>query len=410
MHMKSFSVFLARKTDGNVAIMTALLIPLIVGGAAFGVETAYWYREDLELQQAVDKAVYAAALERRAGSSSSKVNSAASTIASLNGLSGAVTANTPTAGPYAGNPKAVEINISRPLPRFFSSLFNKTPVVIQARSIALLTPAGNACVLALDQMEDEAIKITGNTNLTLAGCSIMSNSAHAMSLQVTGNARVSTDCLIAVGGADVKAGSTTYLNPTCSASGPIEYASPANDPFAGLPYPPQGPNRTVPPGNGNKTLLPGTYNGGMDLNGGTVTFSPGVYYIKGGEVKLNGNMTVNGAGVTFFLEPDANFSINGNTTINLSAPTTGTYKGILIFAHRDFNSEIKFNGNAVTSMTGAIYAKNGDANFNGNMGNNMCTQVVAGTVQWNGNIGIKSNCTAEGMSGIPTSELIALVE
>ena len=49
---------LLRETKGNIAIVTALTIPLLAGGAGFGVETAFWYHKDLELQQAAESRLY----------------------------------------------------------------------------------------------------------------------------------------------------------------------------------------------------------------------------------------------------------------------------------------------------------------------------------------------------------------
>ena len=34
---------------GNIAVMAALTMPVIVGGAGLGVETGYWYYEQLRL-------------------------------------------------------------------------------------------------------------------------------------------------------------------------------------------------------------------------------------------------------------------------------------------------------------------------------------------------------------------------
>jgi len=36
---------------GNVAIVVALCLPLIIGGAAFGVEVGYWRYDQVRLQQ-----------------------------------------------------------------------------------------------------------------------------------------------------------------------------------------------------------------------------------------------------------------------------------------------------------------------------------------------------------------------
>ncbi|TIY10354.1 MAG: hypothetical protein E5V16_12455, partial [Mesorhizobium sp.] len=46
-------------TSGNVAIIFALSLPIVVGGAGLGVETSYWYYSSLKLQAVADAAAYA---------------------------------------------------------------------------------------------------------------------------------------------------------------------------------------------------------------------------------------------------------------------------------------------------------------------------------------------------------------
>ncbi|TIW31825.1 MAG: hypothetical protein E5V71_20960, partial [Mesorhizobium sp.] len=54
--------------SGNVAIIFALCLPIVVGGAGLGVETSYWYYSSLKLQAVADAAAYAGALEKVSGS------------------------------------------------------------------------------------------------------------------------------------------------------------------------------------------------------------------------------------------------------------------------------------------------------------------------------------------------------
>ena len=86
------------RSDGNVAIVFALTLPLVIGGAGFGVETSYWYYRDLQLQGAANAAAYAAAIEKRAGSESGKVETVATGIAVANGFdatTGTIIVNSP---------------------------------------------------------------------------------------------------------------------------------------------------------------------------------------------------------------------------------------------------------------------------------------------------------------------------
>ena len=71
----------------------------------------------------------------------------------------------------------------------------------------------------------------------------------------------------------------------------------------------------------------------------------------------------------------------------LSAPTSGTYAGILFFGDRNApGGTHRFNGTAVSDLTGAIYAPAQDVEYSGNFsGTTGCVQVVASTISWSGN-------------------------
>ena len=87
----------------------------------------------------------------------------------------------------------------------------------------------------------------------------------------------------------------------------------------------------MPAGN-KKTLSPATY---CDKTwSGDVTLDPGIYILRGGQIKLGGNGRLTGAGVTIFLMEGAKFVSNANEVIKLSPPTSGPYAGITIFQDR----------------------------------------------------------------------------
>jgi hypothetical protein len=403
--MNKWSRFLLKETKGNIAIATALTVPLLAGGAGFGVETAYWYHKDLELQQAADKAAYTAALEKRAGSNSSKILNTATYIATENGYQpGTLAVNyPPSAGTYAGDTKAIEVELSITLPRYFTSFFFDDMVSESVRAVAIMQTAANACVLALSTTLSSAAKFSGSSNLNLVGCTVMSNSMASDSVQVQGSATLTTDCIIAVGNVSLTSGATMTECP-----GAITNAPPAADPFADVPVPSSaGP--TFPNANGS-VLQPGHYTNGMNLSG-TKTLSSGVYVVSGGNFKINANANISGSGVTIYFTAGTSVSINGTATVDLSAPTSGTYSGMLFFGDRSATDNVTLNGTADSKLTGAIYFANQDINYLGNFsGNGGCTQVVGKTVEWSGNTTINQDCTAYGMKTIPAMQLVKLVE
>lgn len=392
-----------RGKSANVATIFALSLPIVVGAAGFGVETSYWYYNSLKLQATADAAAYAGALEQISGSDKPTIVAAATQSAATNGLgSGTIVVNTlPASGPNTAK-KAVEVIVGQSLDRMFTSIFTQGQVPEQARAVALITNASKACVLALDPSASQAALFSGSTSVKLTGCSVMSNSIASDAIKLQGSAGLQADCLITVGGVSLSNPVTTV----CAA--PITQALPAADPFASLP----SPAASNPCQNTNKsTLGPGTYCNGLSLSG-NVTLQPGVYVIQSGDLKVNANANVSGSGVTIYLAGASRVSMNGNATVDLSAPTSGTYSGVLMYGDRtSTGGQSTFNGTASSLLTGALYFPRQQVNYLGNFsGKNGCTQVVADTIQWSGNSTISQDCTGLGMRDIPATQSVALVE
>ena len=402
--MNTLSSFLLRETKGNIAIVTALMVPLLAGAAGFGVETAFWYHKDLELQQAADKSAYAAAIEKRAGSNTSKILSQATYVATENGYQPGTLAvhYPPSAGAYIGDTKAIEVELSIELPRYFTAFFFDDTVTERVRAVAIMQTAANACLLALSTTEPHAALFSGTGDLKLVGCTVMSDSTTSDSVKVQGSAKVTTDCIIAVGDVSLTSGAAMTECP-----GAITNAPPAADPFADVPVPTSGTTYTS---TGGAVLQPGHYTNGMNLSG-TKTLSPGTYIVSGGDFKINANANISGTGVTIYFTAGTSVSINGTATVNLSAPTSGTYSGMLFFGDRSATDNVNLNGTADSKLTGAIYFANQAIKYLGNFsGDGGCTQVVGKTVEWSGNATINQDCTAYGMKTISALQLIKLVE
>jgi hypothetical protein len=398
-------------TTANVSILAALTAPVIIAGAALGTETSYWYYKQRKLQAGADAAAFAGGIERRTGASTDTVRSVAQAMALRSGYDGGgvMTVNTPpTSGPNAGRTDAVEVIINQNAQRFFSDFFDERPVAMRARAVARFRTAANACVLALSPSASRAAQFSGNTNLNLIGCSVMANSIAADAVNVQGSARMSTPCIYSVGGAQLTSGAT-MTDAECARNGAKTGVSKVADPFADVAMPVQ-PNGCRN-GNGNN-LQPGRYCNGLSLSG-TVNLQAGVYYIDGGTFRINSNANIRGTGVTFILANGARVSMNGNATVDLQAPTTGPYAGILFMGDRNSSGGQRntFNGTAASKMTGAIYFPTQAVEYLGNFsGLNGCTQIVADTVEWTGSTSVRVDCSAYGMRSIAANQVVQLVE
>ncbi len=396
---------LGENVRGNVAVIFSLSLPLVVGGAGFGVETTYWYHMQAQLQAAADAAAHAGAMERRAGSDDGAVTEVAVMAAAENGfeptIGTAVVNAPPLTGASAGG-DAVEVVLDQPADRFFTALFSDGEVGLTARAVAVYRTAADACILALDPTASRAANFAGNTSVSLTGCSVMANSTASNAVNVQGSAGLTVDCLISGGGASLTSGARLT---ECRSA--VLNAPPVADPFADL----DEPAATGGCQNANAPALsPGRYCGGMRL-GGNVTLAPGVYHVSGGDFRVNSNTTVTGTGVTIFLDRGVNVSVNGNATLNLQAPTSGDYAGVLFFGARNGTGSSTFNGTAQSRMTGAIYMAGQAVEYLGNFsGLSGCTQIVARTVAWSGSTTVQADCTAYGMRSLPVLHLVQLTE
>lgn len=399
--LRGLAAGVAGDRAGAVAVVFALSLPLLLGGAGFGIETSLWYFMRLKAQSAADVAAYSAALEARSGSDATVVEDVATLVATENGYS-------PTSGTLQvvqndqSGGGSVEVIVTSTTPRYFTAVFNPTPVTARARAVANFSDASNACVLALDPMAGKAANFSGSADLKLTGCSVMANSSAINALNVQGSAKLRADCAIAVGGIIATSGMTLT---DCDAA--ITSAPPVADPFRNLAVPtPTGGCLSAP--NNNGTMEPGRYCSGASFKG-KVTLNPSVYYMEG-EFNVGSNAEVSGTGVTIYMAGNSSVSMNGNASVNLRAPTSGVYSGMLFFGNRNSTGGTnKFNGTPASKMTGAIYFAAQEIIYQGNFaGENGCTQVVGRTVEWTGNTTVAVDCTAWGMKKIPALNAVRL--
>ncbi|HYG25351.1 MAG TPA: pilus assembly protein TadG-related protein [Caulobacteraceae bacterium] len=382
---------------GNIAVMAALTAPLLVGGAGLGVETGYWYYEQLRLQQAADAAAYAAALEHLAGFED-KMEPRAETAAALNGFDSPENVHIywPSQA-YPADERTVDVELVHYVPRAFSAVFGEDVVTIRAKATAKYDPSSNACLLALSTSAPGAIYISGNGAMNITGCVVSSNSISPTSINAQGSSMSSMPCMSTAGGVSLNANVTLT---SCDA--PITGLPPVADPYDSVPLPTPGACKNWP-GSGNHT--PGTYCGNIPgIHNRIHTFAAGTYIFDGADLAVNGSMGGGMScpdGCTFVFMNGASVSMNGNPTIAIAAPTAGTYAGML-FMGDDSVEDFTFNGNPSSStMTGVIYFPAGNVQYNGSFtGFNGCTQVVANTITWTGNTQLSVDCSAQGMSVI----------
>lgn len=408
---------------GNIATMTAILSPVLVGGMGLGAEAGYWYYSKNELQNAVDAAAHATALRSNNGDAQAALEDIATFVVGQAGVnltqSNVAVNQPPTQGGFINDGGAVEIDVTRSVPRMFSAMWDNTPVQINARAVATAQSGGRGCVIALSDTEQGALSITGSADINLDQCDFVSNAA-GVSFEMTGNGSTAVaNCVQATGTATTTAGLTT----TCATL--RENSAPIADPFASVPEPVATgacQSSSVGKNNQSTTVTPAEahtsgmsairYCNGMNIRG-NVTLNPGLYLIEGGEFKINSNATITGTGVTFFLADGVEIRFNGTASLDVTAPSSGVYNGILIFGSRaGTNMDHRINGNISTVLNGAIYTPESHIDYLGNAQTSFdsCSQIIADTIDFSGNGTISMHCLFPTGPTADVSGQVAIVE
>ncbi len=382
--------------EGNFAIATAIGMIPILAGVGLSIDYADSVRSASNLQNALDSALVEIATNAPQGYSESELEKMGdeyfqSNLVSASAMAGVldylgVTAGSKGSLTFTGKGSTTHKS-------FFSEKFN-TDIV---RWSAVIRAGGDpACVLSLSDDASSAINLAGNTTALLDGCMLASNSRSSTSIVRTGSAEIDAACVQTVGGTSGL--SSSYVDLDCGSV--REHSFRTYDPLEDVVPPSTAGSQhlsftTV---SGVKHLSPGVYNDNKwNINVENVVFEPGTYVFVGTQIKVTGNAIVAGAGVTIFLMDGASIDIAANATVNLVAPTTGTYKGILFFVDRDEEVALKFAGGADSVMTGFIYNPGGSIEYAGNdtISSGECVRVVGNTVKLTGNSTFKSSCASE---------------
>jgi Flp pilus assembly protein TadG len=401
--------------SGSYVIISALLMPVLVGTAGLGTEVGWWYYKHKNMQSAADSgAVSAATAVTAGGDMTAEANAVTANYGYANAVNNVtITVNQPPkSGSYTSNLQAVEVVVSQPQQRLLSSLFGSDPVSITARAVALPN-SGTGCVLALNSTASPAVNVSGSNQLNLIKCNLYSNSSASPSLNVGGSAAVSANQVGVVG--DVSGASNITTT-----NGIRTHIRPIADPYASV-FPPSEPSCTNAKINVNAngkttTLSPGCYSGDITVNAGaTLNLSPGIYYLDGANLSVAGNATITGSGVTLVFTGSGSkwgtASIGSNATIDLTAPTSGATKGIVMYGDRNMPAGTAFNltGGATQNFGGAIYLPKANLSFSGGNGTSTsCTKIIADTITLTGTSNLQVNCSALGVAtiGAQSAQLI----
>lgn len=399
-----------RDERGAFAAIAAISMPVAISAAVLGTEVGLYAFRHQSMQGAADAAAISGVVSGATGAT--LVTQGRAVAASQGYVHGSnnvtVTINSPpTSGSYTTQSGAVEAIVSQPQQPILAKVFSSASISVRARAVAMLNPGG-ACLLALNGAASGAITVQGTSTVTLTGCDAFANSNSATAITAGGSSLLSVNSAVAVGGVPTSTNIVASAGTRGGAvAAPDPYASKNFDAYSGC---------TQTYNGGNVTLQPGVYCNGIALTAGsTVSMAPGVYYLDSSDLKVAGNATLTGTGVTIVFTSSkgktwGSASISSNAIVNLSAPTSGATQGIVLFGDRSMptGTAFKLTGGGTQQWTGAIYLPQGDLTYAGGAsGGAGCTQIIANTVTFTGTSNLSLSCAGSNIQ--PAGNQIAVL-
>lgn len=421
-----------RDECGNIAVISAFVLPVLIGACGLGFETADWYRTQRNMQNAADSAVIAAA-SNGTSSAITEAIAVASQYGYQNGVNNVTVTASSTAACPSGGANCYSLTISKPIPLVVAQLLgfkgnatlNGSPAeTITSTSIAIQsTSPRNYCLLALASSgTTPAILANGVPKANLNGCNIMSNTdetcnGHDLGASY-GDAHGTSSGCGATQTSNLPAVTDPYLSLT------------ANIPANTCGSYPQEPAKKKDPPLPAANQLAGALNwagtiimcGDVQLTGNVslTTTAPGaVLVIENGQLDTNGYtlQTLAGSGLTIIFSGDNaggyTHAPTGGGTLDIAAPTSGPWSGVALYQDPSLTSgvDISAAGNSPTwDITGLVYLPHASVTFSGavNKSSNglSCFALVVDNITINGTGSILSEgqCPQAGL-GMPTGQI-----
>jgi hypothetical protein len=290
----------------------------------------------------------------------------------------------------------VVARVSEQIPRFFLGIFGLPATTIVARSTTGTREASaGGCVITLDPTQI-SLTLNGSVSLT-SGCGVFVNSNNSQAISLVGGGTITTT-----------GSAKTQIVGNCSGCanihpGPQTGVATMTDPFIDLAVPTYtgGCSAKVSLNNKQKrTLSSGCFNG-FDLGAQSeLTLNPGTYVIKGG-IAMTGQTTIRGTGVTLYIETGG-VTMDGGATVDLTAPSSGYYQGILLFQARNNTTQSTMVGGTGQLMNGVLYLPAARLRYTGGSSTTATqTTIVSNTLDMVGNSYITAAATTQftGVSG-----------
>jgi Flp pilus assembly protein TadG len=402
---------------GAMAVTLGLLMTSFAGLIALSVDVSDWYGTKSAMQSAADAAALGGAYSLYNGGSNDQATSAATTDARLNlgGFGAGAAINVA----IDSSTQTVTATLSKHADVMLSGLFLGTAPLITASAKAGLATGNSGtpmCLLVTSPSAPATLKLSGSSSIQGSGCRIVVNSTSSSAVSLDGSTRINSKSICGPGGAVISG--SPVVNPAMTncaavsdplASWPVPSAANPTNPCNYTNFQTYGNNYykyTKPDGStfsntaglATISLSPGVYCGGISFGAYTnAMFQPGIYVLRNGGLNTSGNTTAAGTGVSFYLTGVGTamqlqkdyVDLSAQTTLTITAPTTGPMAGIAIYEDRTAATGTITNtlsGNSTVNLTGVLYFGNQNVVVSGSSENQTAgyTSLIAYTINYSG--------------------------
>jgi len=387
---------------GNFALIAALLAPLVLGLIGGAIDLMVYSVHRTELQQAADAAALAATREASLkGWNANLAESVAQQFLKSN-LATQMTRSEVSAAVAVDDPaRTVDVEVTQDhAPYFLLGYFKPSPQIrVHARAQA--NGQSLICVIVTAPSGSGVFKLKGTGRVDASECSAYSNSSDTKGIVADKATMLRSKLACSSGGYSGK--------PSNFAPVPLTDCPAVSDPLSDRAHMIDAVvNDTgcdfqkLKIAGERRTLSPGTYCKDLRITKNSeVTLSPGIYVFKDGKIRVDGSSKLFGEGVGFvFVGSKSSVELKNDTTISLTAATSGPMAGILVYGQpSDKLRDFKFESKNAQKMVGTVYLPADKLTVGGdNDGDGVCDPDLEGdtstTVDCEANVGTTSAWTA----------------
>jgi Flp pilus assembly protein TadG len=398
---------LLNEDSGQSTVIMAMCISCVCGLLGLSVDAGLMFRAKRMMQTAADCGAIAGAAEYNYGGSVAAARAATAQNGATNNINGVVVAvhTPPWYGPNTTTPGSVEVIVTRSVPTYFMNIFHVKAMTVAARAVAGLGPS-QGCIYTLNTSGTD-VSLSGSGVLSVPNCGLIVDSASSNAVSLSGSASIAAKSIGIVGGSS--AGGSANLSPA-----PVTGIAPVSDPLSYLQAPSYNASSCLANPQVNKAMTIGP-----PVSGGTVCYSaltvsgsspltlnPGVYVITG-SFSVSGTAPITGTGVTIYLAaPNGSLSLAGSGALNLTAPTSGPYSGVLFFEDPSDTQAMKISGSSGTTLTGLFYAPGAALTLTGSSGAIFNADVVTKTLSISGTGSLNEYMSPSGTSPLSSPRMV----